>query len=191
VEVLVDALNKCSTDRVKIKVLHSAVGAITETDVLLASASNAIVIGFNVRSARKAVDLAKKEDVDIRLHTVIYNLTDEIKKAMVGLLAAKTREVSLGRAEIRDTFRIRKVGNVAGSFVSEGKMSRGARVRLLRDDVVIYEGKVLSIRRFKEDVEEVKSGLECGIILENFSDVKLSDVLETFMVETVAAPALF
>ncbi|MEE8256733.1 MAG: EF-Tu/IF-2/RF-3 family GTPase, partial [Acidobacteriota bacterium] len=180
----------CSTDRVKIKVLHSAVGAITQTDVLLASASNAIVIGFNVRSERKAADLAGKEKVDIRLHTVIYDLTDEIKKAMAGLLAVKTREVSLGRAEIRDTFRIRKVGNVAGSFISEGKVSRGARVRLLRDSVVIYEGKVLSLRRFKEDVEEVKSGLECGIILENFSDVKISDVLESFMVETVAEPAL-
>ena len=190
VEVLVDALNKCSTDRVEIKVLHSAVGAITQTDVLLASASNAIVIGFNVRSERKAADLAGKEKVDIRLHTVIYDLTDEIKKAMAGLLAVKTREVSLGRAEIRDTFRIRKVGNVAGSFVSEGNISRGARVRLLRDNVVIYEGKVLSLRRFKEDVEEVKSGLECGIILENFSDVKISDVLESFVVETVAEPAL-
>ena len=190
VEVLVDALNKCSTDKVRIKVLHSAVGAITETDVLLASASNAIVIGFNVRAERKAADLAGKEKVDVRLHTIIYHLTDEIKKAMAGLLAVRKREVSLGRAEIRDTFRIRKVGNVAGSFVSEGKVSQGARVRLLRDNVVIYEGKILSLRRFKEDVEEVKSGLECGIILENFSDVKLSDVLETFMVETVAEPAL-
>ena len=190
VEVLVDALNKNSTDKVKIKVLHSAVGAITETDVLLASASNAIVIGFSVRSERKAADLAEKEKVDIRLHTVIYKLTDEIKKAMAGLLAATTREVSLGKAEIRDTFRIRKVGNVAGSFVSEGKISRGARARLLRDNVVIYEGKILSLRRFKEDVEEVKSGLECGIIMENFSDVKISDVLETFVVEVVAEPVL-
>ena len=190
VEVLVDTLNKSSTEKVKIKILHSAAGAITQTDVLLASASNAIIIGFNVRAERKAVVLAGMEKVDIRLHTVIYNLTEEIQKAMAGLLTVTTREVPLGRIEVRETFRIRKVGNVAGSFVADGKATQNAKVRLLRDNAVVYQGRIRSLRRFKDDVEEVKSGLECGIVLENFNDVKPGDVLEPFMVEKVAEPAM-
>ncbi len=190
VEVLLEALNKCGTEKVKVKIIHSAVGAITESDVLLASASNAVVVGFGVRPERKATALAELEKVDIRLHTVIYELTEEVKKAMAGLLAVVMREVVLGRAEVRETFRIRKVGNIAGSFISDGKITRNVQVRLLRDNVVVYQGRVQSLRRFKDDVEEVKSGLECGIILENFSDVKIGDVLEPFAVEKVKEPAV-
>ncbi len=190
VEVLSETLNKLSTEKVKVKVVHAGVGAITETDVLLASASNGVIVGFNVRPERKAAELAQLEDVDIRLHTVIYNVTDEIKKAMVGLLSAVYKEVTLGRVEIRETFRISGVGAVAGCYVSEGKITREARARLLRDSVVVYEGRVRSLRRFKEDVPEVKAGFECGVALENFSDVKVGDVLETYVTERVVEPAL-
>jgi translation initiation factor IF-2 len=190
VEVLSDTLNKLSTEKVKIKVIHAGVGAITETDVLLASASNAVIIGFNIRPERKAADLAQLEKVDIRLHTVIYSVTDEIKKAMVGLLSAVYKEVTLGRAEVRDTFRISKVGTVAGCYVQDGKLTREARVRLLRDNAVTYEGRVRSLRRFKEDVSEVRSGMECGVALENFNDIKVGDVVEAYVTERVAEPAL-
>ncbi|MFB3921879.1 MAG: translation initiation factor IF-2 [Terriglobia bacterium] len=190
VEVLTDTLNKMSTARVKIKVIHAGVGAITESDVLLASASNAVIIGFNVRPERKATELAQLEGVDIRLHSIIYNVTDEIKKAMAGLLAVTVKEVTLGHAEVRDTFRISKVGTIAGSAVQDGKITREAKIRLLRDNVVIYEGKVKSLRHFKEDVNEVRSGLECGIGLENFNDVKVGDVIEAYVVEKVTEPAL-
>lgn len=189
VEVLADTLNKMSTEKVKIKVIHAGVGAITETDVLLASASNAVVIGFSVRPERKASELAQLEKVDIRLHTIIYNVTDEIKKAMVGLLAVVFKETSQGRAEVRDTFRIPKVGTVAGCYVQDGRVTREARVRLLRDSVVVYEGRVRSLRRFKEDVPEVKSGMECGMALENFNDIKIGDLIEAFVVEKVTGPA--
>jgi translation initiation factor IF-2 len=190
VEVLTDTINKLSTDRVKIKVIHAGAGAITESDVLLASASNAIIIGFNVRPERKATELAQLERVDIRLYTIIYNLTDEIKKAMSGLLAVTVKEVILGRAEVRDTFHISKVGTIAGCSVQDGKLTREAKIRLLRDNVVIYEGKVRSLRHFKEDVNEVRNGMECGIGLENFNDVKVGDVIEAYVVEKVAEPAL-
>jgi translation initiation factor IF-2 len=190
VEVLTDTLNKLSTEKVKIKVIHAAVGAITETDVLLASASNAVVIGFNVRPERKALALAQLENVDIRLHTIIYNVTEEIKKAMTGLLAVTYKEISLGRAEVRDTFRISKVGTVAGCYVQDGKITRESLIRLLRDNVVVHEGKVRSLRRFKEDVSEVKSGVECGIALENFNDVKIGDVIEAYVKERVSEPVL-
>jgi len=190
VEVVSDTLLKLSTERVKIKVIHAGAGAITESDVLLASASNAVIIGFNVRPERKATELAALENVDIRLHTIIYNLTDEIKKAMVGLLAITYKETSLGRADVRDIFRITKVGTVAGCYIQDGKITRDAQVRLLRDNVVVYEGKVRSLRRFKDDVAEVKSGMECGISLENFGDVKVGDVIEAYVKERVAEPAL-
>jgi translation initiation factor IF-2 len=189
-EVLSDMLQKLSTDQVKVKVLHSGVGAITETDVLLASASNAIIIGFNVRPERKGLDLAEQEKVDIRLHTIIYEISDEMKKAMTGLLDDTFREVYLGRAEVRDTFRIPKVGMVAGSYILDGKISRNNEIRLLRDNVVVYEGRIASLRRFKDDVSEVKSGFECGIALQNFNDVKQGDVIEAFVNERVAAEAI-
>jgi translation initiation factor IF-2 len=188
VEVLADTLSKLSTEKVKVKVIHAGVGAITETDVLLASASNAVIIGFSVRPERKALELAQLENVDIRLHTIIYNVTDEIKKAMTGLLAVTVKEVTLGRAEVRDTFRISKVGTIAGCAVQDGKITREAKIRLLRDNVVTYEGRVRSLRRFKEDVPEVKTGMECGIALENFNDVKIGDVIEAFVTERVTEP---
>ena len=190
VEVVADTLTKLSDNKVKIKAIHAGVGAITETDVLLASASNAVVIGFNVRPERKATELAQLEKVDIRLYTIIYELTDEIKRAMVGLLAVKYKETPLGRAEVRDTFRISKVGVVAGCYVEEGKFTRDARIRLLRDNVVVHEGRVRSLRRFKEDVPEVRFGMECGVALENFNDVKVGDVIEAFVTERVSAPAM-
>ena len=190
VEVISDTLTKLGDDKVKIKVIHAAVGAITESDVLLASASNGVIIGFNVRSERKASELAQLEKVDIRLHTIIYELSDEIKKAMKGLLAVKFKETSLGRAEVRDIFRIAKVGTVAGCYIQDGKVAREAHVRLLRDNVVIHQGRVRSLRRFKEDVEEVRTGMECGVVLENFNDVKMGDVIEAFVTERVAEPAL-
>jgi translation initiation factor IF-2 len=190
VEVLSDTLNKLSTDRVKVKVIHAGVGAITETDVLLASASNAVVIGFNVRPERKATDLAQLEQVDIRMHTIIYNVTDEIKKAMTGLLAVVFKETILGRAEVREVFRISNVGMVAGCYLQDGKITREALVRLLRDSVVVHQGKLKSLRRFKDDVTEVRTGMECGIALENFSDVKIGDLIEAFVKERVPEPVM-
>jgi translation initiation factor IF-2 len=185
VEVLRETLAKQSTERVKVNVIHAGVGAISSNDVLLASASGAIVIGFNVRPERNATELADEEGVDIRLHTVIYELTDELKKAMVGLLEPVFREVSKGRAEVRDTFRIPKVGTVAGCHVVEGAIPRSAQARLLRDNVVIYDGRIASLRRFKDDVSEVRTGFDCGIGLERFQDVKPGDVIEAYVKEEV------
>jgi translation initiation factor IF-2 len=185
-EVLTDTLQKLSNEKVKVRVIHSGVGAINESDVLLASASNAIIIGFNVRPERNASTLAEQEKVDIRLHTIIYELSDEMKRAMTGLLEPVFREVYKGKAEVRETFRISKVGNVAGCVVQDGVITRDSEVRLLRDNVVVYTGKVSSLRRFKDDVSEVRNGQECGITLENFSDIKQGDVIEAFVKERVA-----
>jgi translation initiation factor IF-2 len=186
-EVLTETLQKLSNDKIKVRVLRAAVGAINESDVLLASTSNAIIIGFNVRPERNASALAEQEKVDIRLHTIIYNVTDEIKRAMSGLLEPVFKEVYKGRAEVRDTFRISKVGSVAGCIVQDGVITRDSEVRLLRDNVVVYTGKVASLRRFKDDVSEVKSGMECGVTLQNFADVKQGDVIEAFVTERVAS----
>jgi translation initiation factor IF-2 len=186
VEVLREALAKASTDKVKVSVLHTGVGAISTNDVLLASASKAIVIGFNVRPERSAVDLAEKEEVEIRLHTVIYELIDELRKAMTGLLEPTFREVSSGRAEVRDTFKVPKIGTIAGCHVVEGVIPRSASVRLLRDNRVIYEGKIASLRRFKDDASEVRTGFDCGIGLERFQDFKPGDVIEAYTSEEVA-----
>ena len=185
-DVLSETLPKLSNEKVKIRVLRSGVGAINESDVLLASASNAIIIGFNVRPERNAAALAEQEKVDIRLHTVIYNLTDEIKRAMAGLLEPVFREVYRGKAEVRETFRISKVGTVAGCVVQDGHLTRDSEVRLLRDNVVVYTGKISSLRRFKDDVSEVRAGMECGITIENFGDIKQGDVIEAFVTERVA-----
>jgi translation initiation factor IF-2 len=190
VEVLSDVLNKLSTEKVKVRILHSGAGAITETDVLLASASNAIIIGFNVRPERKAQDLAETEGVEIRQYTVIYNVENDIRKAMIGMLEQTTKEKYLGRAEVRDTFKIPKAGTIAGSYVLDGIIRRNSDVRLLRDNVVVHEGKVASLRRFKEDVTEVKAGFECGIGLERYSDIKVGDVLEAFAIEKVQPTSL-
>jgi len=190
VEVLTDMLNKLSTDKAKVHILHGGAGAITETDVLLASASNAIIIGFNVRPERKAQDLADEEGVEIRLYTVIYNVTNDIKNAMIGMLEATIHEKYLGRAEVRDTFRVPKFGFVAGSYIVDGVIKRNAEIRLLRDNVVIHEGKIGSLRRFKDDVSEVKSGYECGIGVEHFSDVKIGDIIEAYVIEKVQPTTL-
>ena len=184
-EALSAELIRLSTDKVKVQILHSSVGAITETDVLLAAASNAIIVGFNVRPERKAAELANREKVDIRLHTIIYNVIDEIKKAMIGKLEPVTKETRLGSAEVRNVFRVPKVGAIAGSYITDGKITRNAEVRLLRDNVVIYEGKISSLKRFKDDASEVTRGYECGIGIQNFNDLKVGDVIEAFVTENV------
>jgi translation initiation factor IF-2 len=186
-EVLADTLTKLSTEKVKIKILHTGVGAINENDVLLASASNAVIIGFNVRPERKAQELAEMEKIDIRLHSIIYELQDEIKKAMAGLLEPIIKETYLGRAEVRETFRVPKAGTVAGCYVLDGVIKRDADIRLVRDGVQVYKGKIGSLKRFKDDVNEVRNGMECGINIANFNDVKKSDVIEAFVTERIAA----
>jgi translation initiation factor IF-2 len=186
VEVLSDLLPKLSTDKVKLDIIHSSVGAVTETDVLLASASKAVIVAFNIRPDRKAVDLAQHEGVEIRTYTVIYELVDEMRKLMTGLLEPVFKETVLGRAEVRDTFRIKGVGMIAGCRVQDGLLKRDSDVRVVRDGAVVYTGKVHSLRRFKEDVNEVRSGFECGLGVSNFNDVKVGDVLECFTVEKIA-----
>jgi translation initiation factor IF-2 len=185
-EVLADSLQKMSTEKVRIKVIHSGVGAITESDVLLASASNAIIIGFNVRPERKVADLAEQENVEIRLHSIIYELQDEIRKAMLGLLEPVFRESSLGRAEVLNVFRIPKVGTIAGCRVTDGVLRRDAEMRLMRGGEQVFKGKVASLKRFKDDVREVTNGMECGVGI-NFSDVKVGDTVEAFVTEKIAA----
>jgi len=190
VEVLNDLLTKLSNDKVRLKVLRSGVGAITETDILLAAASNAIVIGFNVRPERKAQELAEQEEVDIRLHSIIYELQDEIKRAMSGLLEPTFKEHYQGRAQVLNVFRIPKVGAVAGCQVADGSIKRDAEVRLLRDNVVVFKGKIASLRRFKDDAKEVTNGMECGIAIANYGDIKVGDVIEAFVTEKIAAEVI-
>ena len=187
VEVLADSLQKMSTEKVRIKVIHSGVGAITESDVLLASASNAIIIGFNVRPERKVADLAEQEEVEIRLHSIIYELQDEITKAMLGLLEPVYRENFLGRAEVLNVFRIPKVGTIAGCRVTDGILRRDAEVRLMRDGAQVYKGKLTSLKRFKDDAKEVTNGMECGVGISNFNDIKVGDTVEAFVTEKMAA----
>ena len=189
-EVLSDTLTKLSDDKVKVRIIHSGVGAINESDVLLATASNAIIIGFNVRPDRNAADVAERENVEIRLHSVIYNVVDEMKKAMEGLLEPTFREVRLGSAEVRETFRTPKFGTIAGCMVTDGRITRSGdtQARLIRDGQMVYEGRIGSLRRFKDDVSEVRSGFECGIGFEKYNDIKVGDVIEVFVNERVAAP---
>jgi len=189
VEVLSDLLSKMSNEKVKLNIVRQGVGAITESDVLLASASNAVIIGFNVRPERKAQELAEQEKVDVRLHSIIYELQDEMKKAMSGLLEPVIKETYQGRAEVRETFRIPKVGTIAGCQVIDGVIKRDSEVRLLRDNVVIFKGKVGSLRRFKDDASEVRNGMECGIGIAGYGDIKQGDVIEAFVTEKVAAEA--
>jgi translation initiation factor IF-2 len=197
VEVLKSTLEKLSTERVKVKVIRSGVGAITESDVLLASATQAgsavsavVVIGFNVRPGARAADLAKQESVDIRLHSIIYKVEEEIRAAMIGMLEAIEKERIIGKADVREVFRVPRAGVVAGSMVIDGNIRRNARARLIRDGVVSWEGNIASLRRFKDDVSEVREGFECGIGLENFNDVKVGDQIEAYIVEKVAATEL-
>jgi len=183
VEVLNEMLPKLSNDQVKLKVLQASVGAVTETDVLLASASNAIIVAFNVRPERKAAELAQREGVEIRMHTIIYELLDELRLAVAGLLAPVIKETYLGRAEVRDTFRVKGVGMIAGCSVLDGILKRDADIRVLRDNTVVYTGRISSLRRFKEDANEVRQGFECGVGVSNFNDVKVGDILECFKME--------
>jgi translation initiation factor IF-2 len=187
VEVLRDALEKLGGDKVRVNVIHAQVGAISTNDVILATASDAVVVGFNVRPERNATELAEKEGVDIRLHTVIYELTDELKMAMAGLLEPTFREVVNGHAEVREIFKVPKIGTVAGCHVNDGTISRSDLVRLLRDNVVVYDGRLSSLKRFKDDASEVRAGFDCGIGLERFQDVKPGDVIEAYGKEEVAA----
>jgi translation initiation factor IF-2 len=197
VEVLKSTLQKLSTDRVKVKVIRSGVGAITESDVLLGSATQAgssssavVIIGFNVRPEARAADVAKQESVDIRLHSIIYKVEEEIRAAMIGMLEAIEKERILGKAAVREVFRVPRAGTVAGCMVIDGTVRRNARARLIRDGVVAWEGNIASLRRFKDDVSEVREGFECGISLENFNDVKVGDQIEAYVVERVAATEL-
>ena len=181
VEAIRQSLDRLTSDEVRIQVIHGGVGAINENDVLLASASNAIIIGFNVRPDPTAKRASEREKVDIRLYRVIYNIIDDVQKAMEGMLEPEFQEVVLGRAEVRAVFKVPKAGSVAGSYVTEGKITRNSEARLLRDNVVIYEGKIESLKRFKDDAKEVSSGFECGIGLERFNDVKEGDIIESFV----------
>ena len=185
VEAVRDALEKLSTDACRLNVIHTGVGGVSESDVTLATASNAIVLGFNVRPESKARLLAETEKVDIRLYSVIYDAVNDIRDAMEGLLAPTLKEKDLGRVEVRDTFHVSKVGTIAGCYVLDGKIIRNAQTRLVRDNVVVWEGKLSSLKRFKDDVREVASGYECGIGLENYNDIKVGDIIEVFEMEEI------
>ena len=186
-EAITDSLNNLSTDEIKVNIIHSAAGAVTETDVMLASASDAITIGFSVRASQKAQELADAEKVDLRFYDVIYQLVAEVKDAMEGMLDPIYKEHSMGRAEVLKTFHASRIGTVAGSMVNEGRVERGAKIRVLRDNVVINDSKIASLRRYKDEVKEVKAGQDCGIIIENFNDVKVGDILETYTIEEIKA----
>jgi translation initiation factor IF-2 len=184
-EAIVAGLEKLNTDEVAVRVLHSGVGAITESDVTLAMASKALILGFNVRANAQARELAKREAIDIHYHSIIYELLDEAKARLSGMLTPLSRETTTGHAEIREVFSITKVGKIAGCMVTDGVIRRGARVRLLRDDVVIYDGALGSLRRFKDDIREVREGFECGIGIDGFADIRQGDVVEAYEVEEV------
>ena len=184
-EAISDSLRKLETDEIRVNIIHSATGGISETDVMLASASNAIIIGFNVRADMKVLEMAEREQVDLRFYDVIYQLIADVKDALEGMLEPEYREVVIGRAEVRQTFNIPKVGTVAGCYVVDGKLERGCQVHLVRDGIVVYQGKIASLKRFKDDVKEVKAGYECGVGIENFNDVKVNDVLEAYILEEI------
>jgi translation initiation factor IF-2 len=185
IEALKDSLTKLSNDEVNVNVVHSASGTIAESDISLATVSNAIIIGFNVRPSPKVQALASEENVDMRFYNVIYDVIKDVKNAMVGMMASTFEERVLGTAEVREVFQIPKVGNIAGCYVTNGKMERGQKMRLLRDGVVIFEGKNSSLRRFKDDVKEVQTGYECGIGIENFNDIKVGDTIECYYLEEI------
>jgi translation initiation factor IF-2 len=190
IEALQKAISDLPSDKVRVNVLRTSTGAVTQADVLLAAASNAIIVGFNVRPDRSASDLAEKEEIEIRSYTVIYDVINDLKQAMLGLLEPTFREEVLGQAEVRELFKVPKVGIVCGCYVTDGRVLRNAEIRLLRDNVVVHTGKVGSLRRFKDDTAEVKQGYECGIGIENYNDCKLGDVIEFFRMQEVAAESL-
>jgi len=184
-EALVEALTKLSNEEVKVNTVHSATGTITESDISLATVSNAIIIGFNVRPSTKVQALAAEENVDLRFYNVIYDVIKDVKGALVGLMESTYREHIMGSAEVREVFHIPKVGAIAGCYVTDGKFERGQKIRVIRDGVQLYDGKNSSLRRFKDDVKEVQSGYECGIGVENFNDIKTGDVLECYYLEEI------
>ncbi|MBR6553117.1 MAG: translation initiation factor IF-2, partial [Clostridia bacterium] len=185
-EAVKQSLEKLSGEEVRVKVIHAAVGGITESDVMLASASNALIVGFNIRPDRTAIDAAARDKVDIRTYRIIYDCIEEIKAAMKGMLAPEFKENVIGHAEVRQTIHVPGVGTIAGSYITDGKVARNAQIRVLRDSVVIFEDQISSLKRFKDDAKEVNSGYECGIGLEKFNDIKVGDVLEAFVMEEVA-----
>ena len=185
VEAVKQSLEKLSNAEVRVRTIHSGVGAITENDVMLAGIDGAIIIGFNVRPDAKARDAANRDGIDIRYYRVIYQAIEDIEKAMKGMLTPEFRENVIGHAEVRNVFKITGVGIVAGSYVTDGKLQRNAQVRLLRDNVVVYEGKLSSLQRFKDAVKEVADGYECGVCLENYTDIKEGDVIECFVMEEI------
>ncbi len=184
-EAVKTSLEKLSNEEVRVRVIHNAVGAISESDVMLAATSGALIVGFNVRPDNAARDYASRASVDIRLYRVIYDCINEIEAAMKGMLAPKFKEVVTGHAQVRQTIHISKIGTVCGSYVTDGKIVRNAKARLVRDGVVVYEGELASLRRFKDDVKEVAENYECGISLEKFDDVKEGDVIEAFIMEKI------
>jgi translation initiation factor IF-2 len=186
VEAITSSLEKIGTNEVAVQVLHSGVGGINESDVGLAQASNAFMVGFNVRANSQARELIRKENIDIRYYSVIYNLLDDIREMLSGMLVPENKETFLGNAEILEVFSISKVGKIAGCRITEGMVKRGAAVRLLRDDVVIHEGSLGTLKRFKDEVREVRDGMECGMAFENYQDIKAGDIIECFDVEVVA-----
>jgi translation initiation factor IF-2 len=185
IEAIVGALEKLSTNEVAARVIFAGVGGITESDVTLAEASNAAVIGFNVRAHKEAREAAERDGIEIRYYDIIYNLVDDVKKAMSGLLAPTLRETMLGNAVILEIFKVSKVGNVAGCRVTDGTVERGANVRLIRDSVVVHQGKLSQLKRFKDDAREVVAGQECGMAFENYQDMKVGDIIECYRVETI------
>ncbi len=186
IEALTDSLIKLSTEEVQVNVIHKAVGAISESDVMLASASDAIIIGFQVRPSVQARKLAEKEEIDIRLYSIIYQATEELETAIKGMLAPKTEEKITCNIEVRETFKITKVGTIAGCYVLDGKVKRNTKIRVIRDGIVVYTGLLGSLKRFKDDVKEVASGYECGLNIENFNDIKVGDIVEGYdLVEIV------
>jgi translation initiation factor IF-2 len=186
VEAVKQSVSKLSNEEVQVKVIHSGAGAVTETDVMLADSSNAIILGFNVRPDAKAKQLAERSKVDIRTYRIIYDLLDDIEAALKGMLAPKYHEVYLGKCEVRQTFKITGVGNIAGCYVLEGKIVRGGKLRIYRDDVLVVEGNVQQLKRFKDDVKEVAFGFECGCAIEGFNDIKVGDIIECYMIEQIA-----
>jgi translation initiation factor IF-2 len=186
VEAIVSTLEKMGNEEVKVRVLHAAVGGISESDITLAKASGALVVGFNVRANPQARDLARRDDVEIRYYSIIYDVADDVRQALTGMLSPTLREQFLGNAQIREVFNITKVGKVAGCMITEGLVKRGGKVRLLRDNVVIHEGTLGQLKRFKDDVKEVREGYECGMSFENYNDIQVGDIIECFEIEEIA-----
>ncbi len=185
IEALKDSLTKLSIDEVKIGVIHSAVGPIRESDISLAAVSNAIILGFNVRPTAKVAMIAEEENVDIRYYDIIYNAIKEIKDAVFGMMDAKFEERVMGEAEVRETFHVPSIGTIAGCYVTSGKIKRASQVRLIRDGIVTYDGKIATLRRFKDDAKEVAQNYECGIHIENYNDIKIGDIIECYYLEEV------